>query len=647
MRYYEVAPNVIVREDQHTFTYGFETSLSLGQLVEISIGKRNAIGVITKEVKKPTYEVKIVTALIDEPPLPIELIQTAQWMASYYATPLATVLQTLLPRGITKKRRERTAVLSPQLRERTKIVFNQEQEQALQTIEAMSSGTVLLHGVTGSGKTRIYIEAAKHAVSTGKSVIVLVPEIALTSQLVDEFRHDFNDAIILTHSRQSEAERHLAWLQALHSTLPRVVIGPRSALFMPLKSIGLIVIDECHEPSFKQEQSPRYSALRVGSILASLHSAKLILGSATPNIADFYLAKQSDRPIVRLAAKARTDAVNPNVELIDMTKRILFRKHRFLSDALLAHLTETFAAGQQALIFHNRRGSASTTLCENCGWSAGCPRCFVPLTLHGDKHELRCHICGLKERIPTSCPSCGEADIIHKGIGTKLIESELRKIFPNKVIARFDGDSDAAETVEQRYKDLYDGSIDLIIGTQVIAKGLDLPKLRTVGVIQADSGLSLPDFGSSERTFQLLAQVIGRVGRSHHATNVIIQSYQPTHPAVTDGIAQNYEHFYEATIETRRRSGFPPFAHLLKLTCVYKTEAAAVKNARALAARLRHELPDDIQILGPTPAFYERQHDTYRWQLILKSPRRGLLVEALKHVPSAHWQFELDPMSLL
>lgn len=647
MRYYEVAPNIIVREGQHTFTYSTKAPIAVGQIVEIEIGKRKTIGVITSETFKPTYSTKEVTRVINTAPLPSALVKTALWMSEYYHTPLATVLQTLLPRGLTKKRRERIPPSSSSpLRDRTKIVFTIDQQAALEAIERMSPGSALLHGVTGSGKTRIYIESAKRVIAAGESVIVLVPEIALTSQLVDEFRQDFEN-ILLTHSRQTEAERHLAWQQALDATTPQVVIGPRSALFMPLKHIGLIVIDECHEPSFKQEQSPRYSALRVASILSLHHKAKLLLGSATPTIADYYLADQSQRPIIRLATKARTNAVDPSVELIDMTKRTHFRKHRFLSDSLLARLDESFTNGHQALIFHNRRGSASTTLCENCSWSAGCPRCFVPLTLHVDKHELRCHICALQERIPTSCPACGEANIIHKGIGTKLIESELRKIFPNKVIARFDGDSDAAETVEQRYKELYSGEIDLIIGTQVIAKGLDLPKLRTVGVVQADNGLSLPDFSSSERTFQLLAQVIGRVGRSHHPTNVIIQSYQPTHPAVVDGIAQNYEHFYNATIETRRKSMFPPFTYLLKLTCVYKTEVAAIRNTKLLASNLQKVLPQDVQILGPTPAFYERQHDTYRWQLVLKAPRRAALTEALQYIPSAHWQFELDPMSLL
>jgi primosomal protein N' (replication factor Y) len=510
----------------------------------------------------------------------------------------------------------------------------------------MTPGTALLHGVTGSGKTHVYIELARQTLERGESVIILVPEIALTSQLVEEFSSYFKE-IILTHSRQTEAERHLAWQDALTSIKPRVVIGPRSALFMPLVRIGLVVIDESHEPSFKQEQSPRYSALRAASILAREHKAKLVLGSATPSITDYYLANQSQRPIITMRERARQDAQTPTVNLIDMTKRDNFKKHRFFSNTLLTQLENTFANGNQALIFHNRRGSASTTLCENCGWSASCTHCFTPLTLHADKHQLRCHICGIIEKIPTSCPECHSADIIHKGIGTKLIESELRKLFPQQTISRFDGDNETGESVDQKYKELYDGEIDLIIGTQVIAKGLDLPKLRTVGVIQADAGLSLPDFGSSERTFQLLAQVVGRVGRSSHPTNVIVQSYQPAHPAVLDGLAQDYMHFYNTSLSERQRGHFPPFVYLLKLVCIYKTEAAAIKNAKIVAQELRSKLPGSVEILGPTPSFYERQRDTYRWQLILKSQKRADLVTALQHIPAVHWQSELDPISLL
>lgn len=646
MHYYEVAPNRIIRANSASFTYASETTLAIGTLVVIEVGKKALTGVVLGPVSQPAYDTKVVSAIIESQPLPEQLIQLAQWLSIYYATHLATVLQTILPRGVQKSRRERKIVPRETLRDRTNIVFTEDQQKAITTVEDASPGTILLHGITGSGKTNVYIELARRALDRGQSVILLVPEIALTSQLVDEFSHHFENTI-LTHSRQTEAERHTAWRDALQSDKPRVAIGPRSALFLPLKNVGIIIIDEAHEPSFKQEQSPRYSALRAASVLASFHHAKVLLGSATPAIADYYLAEQSGRPIITMRTRARDNAVPPTVTLVDMTKRSNFKQHRFLSDKLLAQLTDTFAGGSQALVFHNRRGSASTTLCENCGWSAMCPRCFIPLTLHADKHHLRCHVCGVIENVPTSCPECGAAEIIHKGIGTKLIESELRKIFPDKIIARFDGDSESGESIEQKYKELYNGEIDLIIGTQVIAKGLDLPKLRSVGVIQADSGLSLPDYGASERTFQLLAQVIGRVGRSHHPTTVIVQSYQPSHPAVVDGLAQDYAHFYDVALAERKRSYFPPFSYLLKLTCIYKSEAAAIKNAQKLAKELRSLAVADVQILGPTPAFYERQRDTYRWQLTLKSPKRASLVAILPHVPSTHWQSELDPISLL
>jgi primosomal protein N' (replication factor Y) len=272
----------------------------------------------------------------------------------------------------------------------------------------------------------------------------------------------------------------------------------------------------------------------------------------------------------------------------------------------------------------------------------------VPLTLHADTHELRCHICNFKSRVPTSCPECGHASIIHKGIGTKLIESEMRRMFPKLNIARFDGDAATDETVEAKYKNLYDGSIDVIIGTQVIAKGLDLPKLHTVAVVQADAGLSLPDYGSAERTFQLLAQVVGRVGRTSAETNVIVQSYQPKHPAITLGLAQDYGRFYALALEQRRRSNFPPFTYLLKLQCSYKTEAASIRNAKKLAEHLKASLPNEVRLMGPTPAFYERAGGSYRWQLVLKSPKRKYLTDAIKLLPpGANWQFELDPVSLL
>ncbi len=416
---------------------------------------------------------------------------------------------------------------------------------------------------------------------------------------------------------------------------------------MPVPHLGAIIVDEAHEPSYKQEQAPRYSALRAASILGRLTESRVIFGSATPLIADRYVAESNGSLIVRLDKSARGNAKASAVELVDMTKKQNFKKHRFLSDKLLSAIEQNIATGRQTLIFHNRRGSASTTLCENCGWSAQCPRCYVPLVLHADTYTMSCHICDTKQKVPTACPVCNSANIIHKGIGTKLIESELKRLFPKAIIARFDGDNSNAETVNERYKELYSGEINIAIGTQVVAKGLDLPKLHTVGVIQADSGLALPDYTAAERAFQLLAQVVGRVGRDERDTQTIVQSYQPTHPVVQFGLKQDYEGFYEYALKERQKGGFPPFRFLLQLTDVYKTEASAVKAAKQLSANLKSVLPTGIEVLGPTPAFYERQHDTYRWQLVLKSTKREALADVIKHVPPTHWQYDLDPSSLL
>jgi primosomal protein N' (replication factor Y) len=646
MHYFEVAPIRIIRAGSSTFTYSSDRALKVGHIVTIEVGKKELIGVIMAKVSQPDYTTKAIVSVVEETPLPTALIKLALWISDYYHTPLATVFQTILPRGVDKKRRSQAGQKHSSIRNRTKIVFNKDQLKALKEINDSDQGTIILQGITGSGKTEIYKQLARDSIASDKSVIMLVPEISLTSQLISEFATDFPDMIV-THSHMTEAQRHIAWKEALESATPRVVIGPRSALFLPVKNLGVILIDESHEPSYKQEQSPRYSALRAASVLGKLSDAKVILGSATPSVADRYLAEVTGRPVVRLDKLARTSAKTASVELVDMTKRSGFKHHRFISDKLIESIDKNLETGKQTLIFHNRRGSASTTLCENCGWTAMCPNCFVPLILHSDSFQLSCHICGYHEKVPTKCPVCQSTDIIHKGIGTKLIESELRKLFPKANIARFDSDNKTDETVNHLYEDLYKGVIDIAIGTQVVAKGLDLPKLRTVGVIQADSGLALPDFASSERAFQLLAQVIGRVGRDEHASEVVVQSYQPTHPVIQYGLSQDYESFYSYILEEREKAYFPPFTYLLKLTTIYKTERSAIQSAQNLAKTLRKDIHPDVHILGPTPAFYERGRDSYHWQLVLKSPKREYLIKALDLVPPTHWQSELDPSSLL
>lgn len=646
MHYYEVAPKQIIRADQTVFTYQSADELKIGQVVSIPIGKKTTIGVVTQPVSKPAFETKPIVDLIEAKPLPEALVRLAFWMAEYYETPLPKVLQTLLPSGLTKNRRVKNSEpLEPTRKDRTNFVLNKDQTAVIKQLSSRQSETTILHGITGSGKTAVYIELARQQIKSGKSVLIIVPEIALTSQLVAQFGAEF-ESVILTHSRQTEAEKHQAWKQALNADQPQIIIGPRSALFMPVESIGLIVVDECHEPSLKQEQAPRYSALRASTMLGKYSQAITLLGSATPSVADYYVAASKPGAILSLPNLARQDARQPDIELIDMTDRANFKRHRFLSDKLLESIDNSIASGQQSLIFHNRRGSTTTTLCDNCGWMAGCPNCFVPLTLHSDSHNMRCHICGLTARVPTSCPECHNANIIHKGIGTKLIETEIQRLYPKQAVVRFDADNSKDETLSSRYADLHSGEIDIIIGTQVVAKGLDLPKLKTVGIIQADAGLSLPDYTSSERVFQLLAQAIGRVGRSNNQTDAIVQSYQPNHPAVQFGIKQDYISFYDLTTRQRAKSNFPPYCYLLKLSCSYKTEAVAIKNSKQIARDIaaRHKT---VEVLGPSPAFYERAGGNYRWQVVVKSSRRQTLIEIAHQLPPKGWSYELDPVSLL
>lgn len=644
MHYYEVSPLKITHATHSVLTYSSEVTLRDAQIVSVPVGRQTVIAIVKKEVARPTFGTKPVSAVIETQPLPAPLVKLQQWISDYYVTHPAHVWRTMLPSGLTKKRRQsKDERLSPS-RIHHDFALNSTQKAAVETIMERPPGTHLLHGVTGSGKTAVYIEITKQTIASGKSVIILVPEIALTSQLVADFTPHFPGIVHVTHSTMTESARHSLWQMVLRSTEPQVIIGPRSALFMPVPSLGLVVIDECHEPTFKQEQSPRYSAIRAAAMLTRYASARLVLGSATPSVTDYYLAHES-KAIITLPKPARVDTIKPDVTLIDMTKQHNFTRSPFLSTALISALSETLENGHQALLFHNRRGSAPMTFCESCGWNATCPRCFTPLTLHSDEFRLRCHLCNYTERIPTSCPECHHANIIHKGIGTKRIEEELHRLFPEARIARFDGDTEF--TVEKQYQSLYDGDIDIIIGTQVIAKGLDLPHLRFVGVVQADSGLALPDYQSPERVFQLIAQVTGRVGRNEHASKVVIQSYQPEHPSVTFGISQNYAGFYEWCITERQRALFPPFCYLLRLTAIYKTEAGAVRAGRSLMINLRNNLPSSVTIFGPAPAFYERLRETYRWQIVLKSTKRADLVSALQLLPPQGWQAELDPVSLL
>jgi primosomal protein N' (replication factor Y) len=461
------------------------------------------------------------------------------------------------------------------------------------------------------------------------------------------------DRVITTHSKLTAKERNLAWLRMLQSTEPLIVLGPRSALFSPLRNVGLIILDESHEGSYKQEQAPHYHTSKVAAALAAQHKAILVLGSATPSITDVYLAQARDKPIIRMHAKAADrGAASPetntdvHIEIVDLKERSQFTRQPHLSNKLLDTIAEGLQRNEQSLVFLNRRGTARIMLCENCGWQALCPHCDLPLTYHGDSHSVRCHTCGHVSTAANSCPECKSANIILKSIGTKAIVGELEHAFPHARIQRFDTDNTKEERLEAHYEAVRAGEVDIIVGTQLIAKGLDLPKLTTVGVVVADTSLYLPDYSSGERSYQLLRQVIGRVGRGHQAhNNVIIQTYEPDSPIIQAAVLGDWDSFYATEIQEREAFMFPPFCHTLKIWC----RRATSKAAQTAAEKVVEDLSKSglrITIDGPTPAFYEKTAGKYQWQANIKTKDRSQLIEVIRQLP-ANWSYDIDPTNLL
>ena len=693
--FYEVIPGREVGRIEGALTYFYGGALLPGTMVEIMVGRKKASGVVVKKVAQPEFKCKPIGRILYSKPLPMHLIKTAKWISEYYLAPVSACMGMMLPVGVLKQRRGRkteqmfgknnvtgpVASSSPKIFAKQEILgvplrthhpspvhdrldsaplrthqllpvhdefmpipLNPHQKNALKGLQEAVGATKLLHGVTGSGKTNIYLTMAVNALKRQKSVVLLVPEIALTGQLVRVFQEVFGDRITLIHSRQTEVERHQIFDSLLLTEEPQIVIGPRSALFAPLDNLGLIIIDEEHESTYFQENPPRYSAVRVASFMANELKCDCILGSATPMVADYYIAKERGT-LISLTKKAKTEAVKPKIQIIDFKNRDEFRKNRYFSDKLLAAVASNLENGRQSLIFHNRRGSAPLTICENCGNELVCPNCFLPLTLHADNYVLQCHTCGFSEKVPSGCPKCGHPELIHKGFGTKLLENELSRLFPKARVMRFDADNKKGEDLSAVYAAVRDGEVDILVGTQTLAKGLDLPRLATVGVVAADTGLMLPDFAAEEKVFQLLTQVIGRVGRGHIGeAEVFIQTYRPEHPVLSFAVDEDYEGFSEYLLKSRRRGGFPPYKYVMVLTITLKTESLVVKKVQEAARKLRAD--KRFLVSPPMPAFHERTAKGYTWEIIVRSSSRKALLLAARGLDK-NFRVTLDPPSLL
>ncbi|MGT2923941.1 primosomal protein N' [Streptococcus caviae] len=499
--------------------------------------------------------------------------------------------------------------------------LNEEQQSAVETITAaigLGSKPYLLEGITGSGKTEVYLHVIDRALKMGKTAIVLVPEISLTPQMTNRFISRFGSQVAIMHSGLSDGEKFDEW-RKIKSGQAKVVVGARSAIFAPVENIGAIIIDEEHEASYKQESNPRYHARDVALLRADYHKAVLVLGSATPSIESRARASRDVYQLLRLSRRANPLAQVPKVEIVDFRDFIGRQEVSNLTPVLIDKIKERLARQEQAVLMLNRRGYSSFIMCRDCGYVDNCPNCDISLTLHMDTKTMNCHYCGFSKSIPHSCPNCESKKIRYYGTGTQKAYDELLQVLPTARILRMDVDTTRKKGAHEKILTAFGrGEADILLGTQMIAKGLDFPNVTLVGVLNADTSLNLPDFRSSERTFQLLTQVAGRAGRADKPGDVLIQTYNPNHYAIQMAKNQDYEAFYRREMAIRRSLAYPPYYFTVGLTLSHKDEQEAVKKSYEVVALLRAELTDKIKILGPTPKPIARTHNLYHYQIIIK-----------------------------
>jgi len=529
------------------------------------------------------------------------------------------------------------------------------QADALSRLAAASGSfrTFLLHGVTGSGKTEVYLQAIARARAAGRGALVLVPEIALTPQLAGRFRARFGDQVALLHSGLSDPERHSEWLR-LRRGEAAICVGVRSAVFAPVQDLEILVVDEEHDPSFKQEDGPPYHARDLAVVRARMESAVCVLGSATPSLETLENARRGRYETLSLPQRI-DDRPMPEVRLVDLSR---LRRHApspgLLSPALAEALAETVAAGQQAILFLNRRGFQTLVVCRDCGREERCDRCAVSLTYHARRGILLCHYCGASRRMDPVCPDCG-GERAGIGVGTEQVERAVRELLPAARVARLDRDAvagtvDLAEVLARFAR----REVDVLVGTQMVTKGHDFPGVTLVGVVLADTALALPDFRAAERTFQLLTQVAGRAGRGGDAGRVIVQTFHPHAPAIAFAVGHDYLGFAEVELENRRALGYPPFGRMLAVR-VEGSEAGARRAAEALGEAARSALGPGVAMLGPAPAAIERIRGRSRWHLLFKASdapalrrvHRALRAVAARPPGGAQIRFDVDPHSML
>ncbi|MEA0554386.1 primosomal protein N' [Lysinibacillus irui] len=539
------------------------------------------------------------------------------------------------------------------------LQLTDEQQVALQAIntamEQQTAETFLLHGITGSGKTEVYLQAIQKVLNDGKEAIMLVPEISLTPQMTERFRSRFGEMVAVMHSGLSVGEKYDEWRKIQQGKV-KVVVGARSAIFAPFTNIGLIILDEEHESTYKQEDSPRYHARDVAIWRSEFYKCPIILGSATPALESFARAKKGVYTLLSLKQRALHQAL-PTVYIADMREELRQGNRSMFSQSLIEAIRVRLEKKEQMVLFLNRRGYSSFVLCRDCGTVVQCPNCDISLTYHRTTEKLKCHYCGYEEHVPQICPQCQSDHIRYFGTGTQKVEEEIYKLFPEARVLRMDVDTTKHKGAHEEILETFGaGQADILLGTQMIAKGLDFPNITLVGVLSADTSLHLPDYRAAERTFQLLTQVSGRAGRHDKPGEVIIQTYTPEHYAIELAKTQDYEPFYEREMFLRRRSSYPPYYFVALIQLSHEDVMMAAEYAGRVADWLRENLSNQVAIIGPTTASIARLQNRYRYQCLIKYKIEPNLIPVLQRLLAmyrAEWikqgilmTVDLDPSTI-
>jgi primosomal protein N' (replication factor Y) len=623
--------------------------------VRLTVERQEALVIANKLPKRSVKQASILK-LLSEQTSQISFSEAKKKANCNSATINALVRKELVQLEYVEVRREPLARYEIQISQPLNLTDAQEAvfkpiQSSLHNTSGLKHAVFLLHGVTASGKTEIYLQALAEAVKLGKKGIALVPEIALTPQTIERFSARFPGRVAVIHSQLSLGEQFDEW-QRIRKGEVDVVVGPRSALFAPQPDLGLIIIDEEHEWTYKQqEQSPRYHAREAAIKLAELTGAVVVMGSATPSVETYYHAVRGDYQLLQLPERVvpQINAPLPEVKIVDMREELKDGNRSMFSRTLTQRIEKVLANKEQVILFLNRRGSATSIQCRNCGFVIKCKRCDIPMTYHLDTDSLVCHRCNNKIRPPLACPNCFSRRIRYLGIGTEKLSEETQSLFPQARLLRWDSDVTQKKNSHQDILNKFRNyEADILIGTQMVVKGLDLPMVTLVGVVIADTSLNLPDFRAGERTFQLLCQVAGRAGRGQSGGQVVIQTYNPNHYAVRAAATHDYRSFYEQEINFRRQFKEPPFMQLVSLTFVHPNDnrcrEETEKTGKYIAKERDARGISDLTIIGPAPAFIHRLRGRYHWQIILRGAN---LSDFLRNMTLPQgWMIDIDPVGL-